>query len=288
MLGRGTNNMIEYRIFMLYPLVDYYNDHDLRLNMLADELNIDRKAIRHFEPSYAKIEYGSFAYRNIKMVAEKYGYNAVENTYGIKYSKTEMSKANLFEMKLAIYGKEDYTESYQTKFSDFYCEKCGVHQYIPMEDIYINKAEFRGKDIATSMKCNNEIIVSDKMKILIEESVLTGVEFYPAYHYNNKIKNDFPAWHMRVKSIMPPIDKSMTVNILEGYCSLCKIHHIIPLSYVRYQLNEIKSASDFNLSVEKFGPGWYGSPKLIISKKVYDLIRDNKIKGCRFEIVGVV
>ena len=94
---------------MLYPLVDYYNDHDLRLNMLADELNIDRKKIRHFEPSYAKIEYGGFAYQNIKMMAEKYGYNAVENTYGMKYSKTEMSKASLFEMKLPIYGKEDYT-----------------------------------------------------------------------------------------------------------------------------------------------------------------------------------
>ena len=77
-------------------------------------------------------------------------------------------------------------------------------------------------------------------------------------------------------------------NILEGYCLLCKGHHILPLSYVRYQLNEIKSASDFNLSVEKFGPGWYGSPKLIISKKVYDLIRDNKIKGCKFEIVVAV
>lgn len=53
------------------------------------------------------------------MMAEKYGYNAVENTYGMKYSKTEMSKASLFEMKLPIYGKGDYTECYQTKFSDF-------------------------------------------------------------------------------------------------------------------------------------------------------------------------
>jgi len=125
----------------------------------------------------------------------------------MKYTKNELLEAKFFEATLDIYGKTDYAESYQTKFKDFYCESCGVHQLIPGEAVCINKTEFRGKDIAVSKKINNEIIVSDRMKKLIESAGLTGVKFVPVHHYNNRLKNDYPAWHMIVTSIMPPIEK---------------------------------------------------------------------------------
>lgn len=235
-----------------------------------------------------KIEYGSDTYKNINTIAANYGFEAYECSYKMKYTKNELLEAKFFEATLDIYGKTDYAESYQTKFKDFYCESCGVHQLIPGEAICINKTEFRGKDIAVSKKINNEIIVSDRMKKLIESAGLTGVKFVPVHHYNNRLKNDYPAWHMIVTSIMPPIDKSMPLYIMDNYCGVCKRHHVLPLSYVRYKESELAKACDFNLSCEMFGNGWYGSPKLIVSRSFYDLIRKNKIKGCRFEIVGTV
>lgn len=236
-----------------------------------------------------KVLYKSDNYQKMKSIgveADKYNIEILEHTYKIEYSKNDIEKAHFFELKLGIYGSEDYTESFQTEFNDFYCERCDTHQYIPKGEVYINKSEFRGKNIATSMNCNNEIIVSDKMKKLIEDAKLTGVIFYPAHHFSGRLKNDYPAWRMAVTSIMPPICSAMPVNIIKGYCSVCKRHHILPLSYVRYKCNELEKASDFNLSCETFGPGWYGSPKLIISRRVYDMLKCNKIRGCRFEIVG--
>lgn len=278
--------MKEYRIFGMKSNMSYaeagtkFEKMVKDLSLPADRFNSTLRVV--------KIEYESDVYRSISAIAVKYGFEAYEHTYKMEYTKRELSEADFFEVTFGIYGKADYTESYQTKFKDFYCESCGVHQLIPEEEIYINKTEFRGKDIAVSMKHNNEIIVSDKMKTLIEGSNLTGVKFYPAYHYNNKLKNDYPAWHMVITSIMPPIDKSMPLYKLEGYCDVCRKHHKLPLSFVRYKNDDIVKASDFNLSCEMFGNGWYGSPKLIISHKVYDLIMKNKIKGCKFEIVGMV
>ena len=282
--------MQEYRIFFLYS-----NDNKIDFNRFKKSVDefIKNNGLPPLKSQMNDIRvlYGSDEYWKIKKLSDdsqKYGIKIVEHTYEVHYNKSEISNAMFFELKLGIFGREDYTKSFSTEYTDFYCESCDTHQYIPKNDVYINKTEFRGKDIATSMNCNNEIIVSNKMKKLIEEAKLTGVEFYSAHHYNNRIKNDYSAWHMSVTSIMPPIDKSMPVFIIENYCHLCKKHHILPLSYVRYKHEELEKSSDFNLSCETFGPGWYGSPKLIISRNVFDLIKQNKIKGCRFEIVGSV
>lgn len=227
-------------------------------------------------------------YAQIMSTAEKFGLKAIEHHYQMKYTAKEINSAMYFEMFLGIYGKNDYTQSYQTKLVDNYCSKCNNHLLFPDKEVYINKNEFKGKDIATSMNGNYEIIVSDKMKKLIEEAKLTGIIFYPAYHYKEDYENDYPAWRMAVQNIMPPIDKNMPVNIIDGYCDVCQNHHILPLSYVRYKKSELEKATDFNISCEAFSGGWMSSPKLIISRKVYNLIKTNKIHGCKFEIVGIV
>ena len=278
--------MIEYRILGMKSNMSYaeaganFEKMVKDLSLPADRFNTTLRVI--------KIEYESDEYRNISAIAVKYGFKAYEHTYKVEYTKKELSEAKFFEVNLSIYGKADYTEGYQTKYKDFYCKSCCAHQLIPEGVIYINKTEFRGKDIAVSMKLNNEIIVSNKMKELIENMNMTGVNFFPAYHYNNRLKNDYLAWHMVVTNVIPKIDSSMPMYIMDNYCSVCKRHHVLPLSYVRYTKSELVKVNDFNLSSEMFGNGWYGSPKLIVSHNVYDLIINNRIKGCKFEIVGII
>ena len=280
--------MKEYRIFSFYSKdirIDY-NAFTYTADMFIKKFDLPKPRSQMYN---FKILYNSEKYRIMKSLgaeADKYNIEIREHTYKLEYSKNDIEKAIFFELKLPIYGSEDYTESFQTAFNDFYCESCDTHQYIPKGEVYINKSEFRGKNIATSMNFNNEIIVSDKMKELIEDAKFTGIVFYPAHHFSGRLRNDYPAWRMSVTSIMPPISSAMPVSIIEGYCSVCKRHHILPLSYVRYKRNELEKASDFNLSCETFGPGWYGSPKLIISRRVYDMLKC-KNRGCRFEIVGV-
>lgn len=283
--------MTEYRVFSLYIRETNYNytTHLQDQKKILDFINTFDLPKPDSPMNIITVANESEQYFKLKgsvNEAEKYGILIQEHTYKMQYNNDDMSKAHFFELKLNVYGKNDYTESYQTEYNDFYCESCNTHQYTPKGELYINKTEFRGKDIAVSNKFNNEIIISDKLKDLIEAAGLTGAGFYPAHHYNDRLKNEYPAWRLAVTSIMPPIDSSMPVNILEQYCPICKKHHILPLSYARYKKSETEGACDFNLSAESFGAGWYGSPKLIVSRKAYELIKGNKIKGCRFEIVG--
>lgn len=285
--------MTEYRVFTFSSAKTgrryvKYPDAEERIDKIACELGVPPKNYRNHLLPHMRIEYDTAAYYDIYKTAEKYGYTARICTYSMEYTKKDLDNSDYFELKLGIYGKEDYTEKYQTKFTYSYCESCDTYQYLPEGEIYINKTEFRGKDIFTSMNGNNEIIVSDKIKTLIEELNLTGVEFYPAYHYNNRLKNDFPVWHMAVTNKLPPMDESVPLRIDDGYCSVCKKHHVLPLSYLRYSTSALDNACDFNISCESFGNGWYGSPRLIISRRVYEMLKNNKIKGCRFEIVGIV
>lgn len=286
--------MKEYRTFILSSYKDIINVYghtvskEERIEKLAKDLNIKSKNFRTNSLMYISVEYGTNQYEDLEREAEKWGFHIHELTYFIECTKKEVDMADYFVLNLGIYGKEDYTEGYQTEYIDLYCNECGNHYLIPKGECYIKKTEFRGKDIATSMLGNVEILVSDVVKNLIQSNNLSGVEFFKAHHYNNKIKNDFNVWRMAVVNTLPPIESGMTVVYEDGYCSTCKKHHVHPLSYVRYKKEVIHNALDFNLSCEFFGSGWYGSPKLIVSKKVYDMIRDNKINGCKFEIVGSV
>lgn len=280
--------MQEYRIFSLYSK-DIKTDRNTHIKN-AEEFIAKHSLPQPEKPMYIfKVLSESQDYRKLKSLEAKaadFNLRLAERGYDIKYDKNDMVNAFFFELKLGIFGTEDHSDSYHTKSDDFYCKSCDTHQSFAKKDVYINKADFRGRDIAVTTKYNNEIIVSDKMKNLIEQAGLSGAEFYPAYHCNNRLKADYPLWHMAVTSEMPPIDKAMPVYIIDGYCNDCKKHHILPLSYVRYTSEELEKAMDLNLSCECFGPGWYGAPKLIISRKAYELIKQNNIRGCKFEIVG--
>ena len=186
------------------------------------------------------------------IAAEKYGLTVFEHGYTVEYSKSELSKADFLLLKLCIYGREDYTEDYQTEFEDIYCPYCHKHQHIPKGIMYINKSNFRNYDIATTMNGNYEVIVSDNFKNLVDRNNLTGVKFFPAYHHNNRLKKEYTAWHMIINSVLPEIDQSMPVRIDPGFCDKCCKHHIIPLSYPCYTKDSLKSAMDFSISTETY------------------------------------
>ncbi|MDE6593213.1 MAG: hypothetical protein K2K57_09150 [Oscillospiraceae bacterium] len=286
-------NMVDFHEYMKshYKTDEYFEDFLNRLNKYNAEFGLgelmsDTK-LRYYSAPYNSEKYNIIK-SSVKAAAEKYLIKISEHTYSLKCTKKEIDTARFYKMKLGIYGSEDHTEHYKTKYSDKYCSACDTHQRIPAEKVFINKCEFRGKDISCSDNLNNEILLSDKIKNLIEENNLTGVEFYPAHHYSKMIKNDYPVWRMAVTSILPPVDKSMDTEIIEGYCDVCKCHHILPLSYLRYKNSDLQQAADFNLSREHFGAGWYGSPELIVSRRVYNIFKGNNVKGVKYEIVGMI
>lgn len=121
--------MKEYRIFSLYSK-DVRIDHDAfthTADMFINKFNLPEPQSQMYN---FKVLYKSDNYQKIKNIgseADIYNIDIREHTYKLEYSKNDIEKAIYFELKLGIYGSEDYTESFQTEFNDFYCKSCDTH-----------------------------------------------------------------------------------------------------------------------------------------------------------------
>ena len=220
--------------------------------------------------------------------AEKLGLKPEIGTFKMEYTKKDYNQAKYFMLSISIFGKADYTESYETKYVEVSkCERCGKPILKQDSELYIDKALFRGKDIGITS--NREIVVSEGLKGFIENAELTGIEFANVKHKNTRIKNDFNVYQMLIKDTLNEMDKSTTVYCDPmGYCNLCKTHGQVLTSLPKYRDSVVEFIKDFNLTQEYFGGGDSDYQSIIITKKVYDLLSKNKIKGCKYDIVLTV
>lgn len=205
--------------------------------------------------------------------------------YGLICTPAELKKSNYLKLGLGIFGRGDWTDEYDTQYEETRCPVCNtITEYKQISQLTIDKTQFRGKDI--SMTSNDEIVVSEKMKMILEENDVTGIKFEPVKHKNNRLKNDFPAYQMFIENILPPLHTSMTYYYDRSLCEHCKAKGVHPTTYFRYKKEDLSGAMDFNYTSRYFH--YNNKGEIIISQKVYRLIKENKIRGCRFEIVGEV
>lgn len=227
-------------------------------------------------------------YRILWEECKKLGLTPILRGYLMDYEKKDIEVANYFFLWMSNIGREDYTESFSTVYEEsFSCKKCGKKLYKQKSELIIDKTLFRGKDMGATT--NNEIVVSERVKSIIEEARLSGVEFATVKHKNNRLKKDFPVYQLMVKNILPEMDDSMPwhydPDIQTGYCDKCKTHGLWPTSLPRYQNNILDNFCDFNWTFERLGGGFTGNRHLVISKKAFDTLKVNKVKGWRFDIV---
>jgi hypothetical protein len=206
--------------------------------------------------------------------------------FRMEYTKSEINKAEYFLLKLGIYGKEDYTESYQTEYEEYKkCSLCGHSYQKQVSDLYIDKKMFGKKQISTTSK--EEIVISQMMYEILLDNNISGVEFRPVHHKDFKMKDEPNLYQLLITSIMPPMEDSVLVEE-ENYCAGCKLHGLFLRSLLCYKKSAIQSIKDFNLTYEHFGGGYNTAQYCIINKKVFKLLKDNKIKGINFDIVSLI
>jgi hypothetical protein len=219
--------------------------------------------------------------------AQKHRLKPVYVDYKMEYKKKDFEYAKYFMMHLRIFGKEDYTESYDTKYENInLCSECKRSKMKQISELYIDKVQFKGKDIGITT--NREIVISDKLYNILINYDLQGIQYQIVKHKNKKMKDEPKVYQIIVDNVLPQMYSATTFYLDEpGYCHTCKAYGNLLTTLPKYLSDDMINAKDINMTYEYIGGGYSGYRNYIISKKLYDILICSKIKGLKFDIVVI-
>lgn len=204
--------------------------------------------------------------------------------FEMEYTKSELDNSKYFVLRINSYCSE-FAEKYGTRYSyEDKCKCCGSGKK-QVSDLFIDKTKVGKKDISATYGL--EIVISEKLYNLLLHYNITGLSFRDVHHKNNNLKSEPVLYQLFCTNTLRPLNEQ-TVFYKEKYCECCCRSGLHVKSLPYYDEEDLKDAKDFNYTFEYFGSGWSGTPDIIVSRKVYKLFRDNKIKGVSFDIVKIV
>ncbi|OGS56642.1 MAG: hypothetical protein A3K60_01380 [Euryarchaeota archaeon RBG_19FT_COMBO_56_21] len=219
------------------------------------------------------------------------------------FSEKELNSAEFLYMGPAGYWgypqPEERMEDWQRASYDLStaCPLCGFGavQNIP----YLVKREPKfGRNDILALNWTYEFLVTERLRRLIEDASLTGVEFWPLLRYKRKelIQGYYQLF---VTNRLPPMSPNTEIVDLKlpeagpKRCSCGRFGRNRALDSVygvavpiRYKRGSLKDAKDFNLTSEWLGL-YDARPKRIVSHRVYQLFSAHSIKRVTFEPVIV-
>lgn len=199
-----------------------------------------------------------------------------ENTF----TKKEMEEAKAYWMQF-----DNMCCGYSDATSMDYFHSCCEEGNMPVKqfkDYEIPPSEWRKRDVVHSSMYL--YFVSQRVKEAVEAAHCSNVTFRPAWSRRN---HEQPiAYQLGTNHDLPPL---AALNNWEDYesCKSCKIRSYSP--HFKGQLRITQEAydqlNDFNSTVERFTELLV--PKIIVSKKVYELFKSLGIKQMCFEPVQI-
>jgi hypothetical protein len=201
--------------------------------------------------------------------------------------------------ELLIWGPTN--QAIEDDYYDFYAEgeqHRDLHQRCPacgarlkqIRDLIVNKARMRGKDV--SLTYSNEVILSERVAQLLYEAGLTGFELRPVHHYKKPYKGEPTLYQLVVTNVLPPMASPPTEFEHFHHCDVCgrtsrflkHTHQWGKIQYyedtdVYYPRSVLEAAKDFNHTAEYFGELRVSHPYVIITQRVYRLLREHKVKN---------
>lgn len=220
-----------------------------------------------------------------------------------QFSEEELNSAEFLHMGSAGYWgypqPEDEMDAWQRASYDLStaCPKCGYGAIQNRPYLIKGEPKFGRNDIL-ALNWTYEFLVTDRLRRLIEDAGLTGVEFWPLLRYRKNIP--IPGYsQLHVFNTLPPMSPNMEIvdsKLPEAHPDRCTcgkfgrnpaLDPIYGVSVpIRYERKSLKEAKDFNLTSEWFGL-FDARPWRIVSRKVYQLFSKQNIKRVAFEPVIV-
>lgn len=251
-----------------------------------------------------------YLYRgNIKLDKDSYGYKELIKLF--QNDKTEWRIYGCIEkVNLTKKEKEDIEyfllQPYLGKWYDYfkdaqyfgtkYQSECSCHlKQKPLSPFYAPTKKINNKLDICEMEMG--IIVSDKVRNLIEDAQCTGVEFEKDIANFKTKEVDSELNRLIITNTLPQMSEK-TENIVEKLCERCgNVHSKIRGKVPIYERKDLERANDFNLAresnllqrnhserwdskkYEKKGVREIEEQYYIVSRKVVEIFKENKIKN---------
>ncbi|HJV17908.1 MAG TPA: hypothetical protein VJ546_11100, partial [Bacillales bacterium] len=202
----------------------------------------------------------------------------ITQTFELEYSKEEYNEAEYFLFDSNSYLRSVYEDQPEKCYS-LRCPTCKV--YIEQnKDLIIKKKTFGAKMISLSWE--EELIVSPDVKNLFEESKIENLDFRPVF--NNYEEINPIAYQVIATNILPSNDTRTEMRQVIS-CDSCNFKSFVltPEHAMYYSKDEINKFHDINRTYEFFGSGFFPRPYLVVSKKVREMVLNNKVKGVTFQ-----
>jgi len=257
---------------LFHPEQHYYDFHleigAKALKVLIDELQITP----HLASSHIRIEhrYTQQELESAELLLWHPSNQAIEDDYYDFYAEGELHR-----------------DLYQR------CLTCGARTK-QIRDLIVNKALMRGKDVSWTYAF--EVILSERVGQLFQEHGLAGFELRSVHHYRKPYKGEPTLYQLVVTNVLPPMASPPT-EFEEKWphrnqCEVCgrrsyflkHTHYWGKIMYyedtdVYYPHNVLERVEDFNRSAEYFGELRVSHPYIIITQRVYRLLREHKVKN---------
>ena len=199
-----------------------------------------------------------------------------------QYTKKEIENAEFYDLTLLNpWESEGQTEkSFNVDYDmSNTCPQCGGGKRL-RSDILVQTSKLKNKDIVLLIP---SIIVSEKVKRLIEENCLTGCYFAPVRDYKRHTVEDY--YHLVINNELPALNKSVRIiHVSPWYCEVCHNRGQILESEMIYRKTDLQYFKDLNVTKEHFGVAT-SMQKIVISKRVRDLFKKEKIRTAYYEPV---
>ena len=248
----------------------------IRLNSKSDKAKLIGRLINEYENRYGAIGYCSW--------------------YDRYYTKKEINEAEFLQMMInAIF--EPCGEELGTIYDESTaCPICGAGR-TQVNDLILNLRKIpRKRDIASSIA--NEWVVSDKFVRIFRDNNMTGAEFLPVIHYSNRRKNLPVYFQIKIVGTVgisakptkfgaDPFDPDKRGKYV------CPYGHVSGLSILSelYIKKENWDGSDIAVTEDMIGQRMgllVPKPLIVISQRFYRILKKEKIRGFREEVVHVV
>lgn len=199
-----------------------------------------------------------------------------------EYTFTKKEIVNAEILKLIVDGNAQ--NSFSPDHDGYTCPVCREKvQFKQVNNLQVDYKVIKKYDISTTYMGHTEIIVSERVKNILIKEQITGIRFVPVYQIG-KVEEIIPEFHhlMLEEGIGEVVEPSIVDKDIR--CSKCGFYKKFlcqtPLNFKRNTWNNKDIC---------FTENWFGAPPLsqgkwvIISKRLYSILKENKIKAFSVE-----
>ncbi len=254
-----------------------------------------------------RIEVGSEAFNTLVEELQPFSPHLVRALIGLKklYSQYELENAELLLWRFTNQAIEDdyydlEVDGYQggEQASHRRCLACRT-ELAQVRDLLVKTHKMGKRDL--SLTYSFEVICSPRLIELFKDAGLTGFATRAVWDYRKSYQGEPPLFQLVVTNVLPPMLSPPTEFENIQHCEVCgrtsqylkHTHWWGKIQYreetpIYYPRRVLEGAKDFNRTAEYFADLAVATPYVIISQRVYRLLREQKVKGWTVEPVYLV